>query len=43
MNADHYVFAVPIWNGGLPYRLKQYIDIITQLGISFNFDPEKGY
>ncbi len=43
MNADHYVFAVPMWNGGLPYRLKQYIDIITQPGISFNFDPEKGY
>jgi flavodoxin-like protein len=24
-SADRYVFAVPMWNGGIPYRLKQYI------------------
>ena len=41
--ADHYVFAVPMWNGGIPYKLKQYIDIITQPGLLFGFDPENGY
>ena len=41
--ADHYVIAAPMWNGGIPYRLKQYIDIITQPGLLFGFEPERGY
>ncbi len=41
--ADHYVVSAPMWNGGIPYRLKQYIDVITQPGELFGFDPEKGY
>jgi FMN-dependent NADH-azoreductase len=41
--ADLYLFAIPMWNGGIPYKLKQYIDIIHQPGITFGFDPEKGY
>ena len=43
ISADHYVFAVPMWNGGIPYKLKQYIDIVTQPGLLFDFDPENGY
>lgn len=43
IDADHYVFAVPMWNGGVPYKLKQYIDLITQPGLLFGFDPEAGY
>lgn len=43
IDADHYVFALPMWNGGIPYKMKQYIDIITQPGLLFGFDPEKGY
>ncbi len=43
IEADEYVFAVPMWNGGIPYKLKQYIDIITQPGLLFGFEPEKGY
>jgi len=43
IDADQYVFALPMWNGGIPYKLKQYIDIITQPGLLFGFDPEKGY
>ncbi len=43
IDADHYVFAVPMWNGGVPYKLKQYIDIITQPGLLFGFDPQTGY
>jgi len=41
--ADKYVFAVPMWNFGIPYRLKQYIDVLVQPGYTFSFDPEKGY
>lgn len=43
VSADHYVMGVPMWNGGVPYRLKHYIDIITQPGMLFGFDPERGY
>lgn len=43
IDADEYVIAVPMWNGGIPYTLKQYIDIITQPGLLFGFDVEKGY
>lgn len=43
MDADEYVFAVPMWNGGIPYKLKQYIDIITQTGLLFEISPETGY
>ena len=43
IEADQYVLAVPMWNGGIPYRLKHYIDIITQPGMLFGFDPERGY
>ena len=42
-DADEYVLSVPMWNGGIPYKLKHYIDIITQPGLLFGFDPEKGY
>ncbi len=41
--ADRYLFAVPMWNGGIPYRLKQYIDIIHQPGLLFGLDPARGY
>ena len=27
----------------MPYKLKHYIDIITQPGLSFSFSPETGY
>ena len=40
---DKYVFAVPMWNFGIPYRLKHYIDLLVQPGYTFRVDPEKGY
>lgn len=43
ISADVYVFAVPMWNGGIPYKLKQYIDIIHQPGLLFGLDLAKGY
>ncbi|WP_460573013.1 FMN-dependent NADH-azoreductase [Humibacter soli] len=41
--ADAYLFTVPMWNSGIPYVLKQYIDIITQPGWVFGFTPDAGY
>ncbi len=40
---DDYLFTVPMWNSGIPYRLKLYIDIIMQPGLLFGFDPATGY
>ncbi|KRC61723.1 FMN-dependent NADH-azoreductase [Agromyces sp. Root81] len=41
--ADAYVFNVPFWNAGVPYPLKQLVDVITQPGWAFAFSPETGY
>lgn len=41
--ADSYLFSVPMWNAGVPYVLKQWIDIISQPGWLFSFTPEAGY
>ena len=41
--ADAYLFSVPMWNAGVPYVLKQWIDIITQPGWVFGFTPTDGY
>jgi len=42
-SADKFVFAVPMWNFGIPYRLKHFIDVIVQPGYTFSFSPEEGY
>ena len=42
-DADHYLFSVPMWNFNIPYKLKHYIDIITQPGMSWSYTPEDGY
>ncbi|MGW6377439.1 FMN-dependent NADH-azoreductase [Rhodococcus sp. NPDC055112] len=41
--ADLYVLSIPIWNSGIPYILKQWIDLVTQPGWAFEFDPAQGY
>ncbi len=41
--ADAYLFSVPMWNSSIPYVLKQWIDVITQPGWIFGFDPATGY
>lgn len=41
--ADKYVFSVPMWNFSIPYKLKHYIDVITQPGMAWSFSPESGY
>ena len=42
-SADHYLFTVPMWNASVPYILKQLIDVISQPGMVFGFDPATGY
>ena len=39
--ADVIVFSVPMWNFGIPYRLKHLIDAVTQKDTLFSFD-ERG-
>jgi FMN-dependent NADH-azoreductase len=41
--ADKVVISSPMWNFGIPYRLKQYFDVIVQPGYTFSFSPEAGY
>jgi FMN-dependent NADH-azoreductase len=41
--ADKYLFSLPMWNFGIPYRLKHYIDVLTQPGLAFTVSPETGY
>src|SRR3954470_8805835 len=41
--ADRYVFSIPMWNAGIPYILKQFIDVVSQPGMVFGFDPVEGY
>jgi FMN-dependent NADH-azoreductase len=41
--ADRYLFTVPMWNNGIPYILKQFIDVVSQPGLVFDFDPDIGY
>jgi len=35
LSFDTIVFSVPMWNFGIPWQLKQYIDTITQPGMAF--------
>jgi FMN-dependent NADH-azoreductase len=40
---DKYVVSSGMWNFNIPYRLKQYIDVIVQPGLTFAYSPDKGY
>lgn len=42
-SADKYLVSTGMWNFGIPYRLKQYIDILVQPTHTFSYDTEKGY
>ena len=41
--ADRVLISTPMWNFGIPYKLKQWFDIIIQPGLTFRFDPTQGY
>lgn len=40
---DKYLFSPPMWNFGIPYILKHYIDILVQPGYTFRYSPSEGY
>jgi FMN-dependent NADH-azoreductase len=40
MSADGYLISTPMWNFGIPYRLKHYIDIIVQPRYLFKYTAE---
>lgn len=41
--ADRFVFSLPMWNHGVPYRLKHYIDIVTLPGQNWAWSRAEGY
>lgn len=41
--ADKYVFSVPMWNFGVPYPLKHYIDVVTLAGENWTWTRADGY
>ena len=43
VSADYYLFSVPMWNHGIPYVLKQFIDVVSQPGLLYSFDGATGY
>jgi FMN-dependent NADH-azoreductase len=42
-SADKYLFSLPMWNFGIPYKLKHFIDVLVQPGLTFSFTPGEGY
>lgn len=42
-DADKLLLSLPMWNFGVPYKLKHFIDVVTQPGLAFNVTPEGGY
>ncbi len=42
-SADKYLFSLPMWNFGIPYKLKHFIDLLVQPGLAFSFSPQAGY
>lgn len=40
--ADVLVLSVPLWNFSIPYKLKHFIDVVSQKDVLFSFNPETG-
>jgi FMN-dependent NADH-azoreductase len=38
-NADRIILGTPMWNFGLPYKLKQLIDLVAQRNYLLDLDP----
>ena len=41
--ADEFLFSTPMWNFGIPYRLKHFIDIVTLPGQNWRWSRDEGY
>jgi len=42
-SVDKILLSLPMWNFSIPYKLKHYIDLLAQPGLTFSFTPEEGY
>ena len=42
-SADKILLSLPMWNFSIPYKLKHYIDLLSQPELTFSFTPEEGY
>lgn len=42
-SADKYIFSLPMWNFGVPYMFKHYVDVLAQPGLAFTVTDEGGY
>lgn len=42
LSFDGWILTVPMWNFGIPYRLKHYIDLVTQPGLAFRVVDGQG-
>jgi FMN-dependent NADH-azoreductase len=42
-SADKYLVSLPMWNFSVPYKLKHYIDVLVQRGLTFTITPEGHY
>jgi FMN-dependent NADH-azoreductase len=42
-HADKYVISLPMWNFGIPYKLKHYIDLLVQPGYAFKVTQSGAY
>ncbi len=40
---DRYLIATPMWNFGIPYVLKHFIDVVTLAGENWTWTPAAGY
>jgi len=40
MAADRVIFAVPVYNFGLPAQLKSYLDFVARAGVTFRYTAE---
>ena len=41
--ADRYLFSLPMWNFGIPYQLKHFIDVVTLPGQNWSWSRQAGY
>lgn len=41
--AERVLISTPMWNFGIPYKLKHWFDLIIQPGLTFRFSPSRGY
>ena len=43
VSAERLLISTPMWNFGLPYRLKHYIDCVTQPTLTYEGSPRTGF